>query len=98
MLDTMSEELYTYLNTVTSDSVRTGLEGGGGRDLVYKKSDVCVDGWWEPNTCIKSFGIVCQLLVGFVVPRGWLLRRWCLGVAWVSQWYAVVAMWSFRVE
>ena len=31
----MSEELYTYLNTVISDSVGTGIEGG--RDLIYKK-------------------------------------------------------------
>ena len=95
----MSQELYTYLNTVISDSVSTG-EKGGGDEISFIKSRmcVCVDRWWEPNTCIKSVGIVCPLLVGCVVPRGWVFRPWCPGVAWVSQWSAVVAVRSFRVE
>jgi hypothetical protein len=31
--------------------------------------------------CVESVGIVCPLLVGCVVLRGWLLRRRCPGVA-----------------
>jgi hypothetical protein len=90
----MSEELYTYLNTVISDSISTGV--GTRSDL--QKVGLCVDWCWEPNTCIKNVGIVCPLLVGCVVLRVWLLRRWYPGVAWVSQWSAVVAVWSFRVD
>ena len=37
----MSEELYTYLNTVISDSVSTGAEGGGARSRLQKVGRVC---------------------------------------------------------
>jgi hypothetical protein len=31
------------------------------------------------NTCIKGVSMVCPLLVGCVVLRGWLLPRWYPG-------------------
>jgi hypothetical protein len=37
----MSEELYTYLNTVTSDSVSTGVQGEGARSRLQKVGRVC---------------------------------------------------------
>ena len=37
----MSEKLYTYLNTVISDSVSTRVEGEGG-EISFTKSRACV--------------------------------------------------------
>jgi hypothetical protein len=77
------------LNTVISDSVSAG---GGGQDLVYEKQGVCVFQWWEPNACINHGSKVHPLLV--VLAQGALVSRG----GQVSQWSAVVTMWSFRVE
>jgi hypothetical protein len=62
----MSEELYTYYNTIVSVIVSTK----GGRDLVYKKQGVCADWWWKLDTCVNRVGIVCPLLVSCVGSRG----------------------------
>jgi hypothetical protein len=63
----MSEELYTYYNTIISVTVSTK----GGRDLVNKEQmGVCADWWLKLDTCVKRVGIFCPLLVSCVASRG----------------------------
>ena len=49
----MSEELYTYLNTVISDSVSTGEEGGGTRS----RPPLC------PNVFIQLIGYILLVVI-----------------------------------
>ena len=59
---------------------------------------MCADWWWKLNICINCVGIVCPLLVSCVGSRGLGLEALVSGGGWVSQWSAVVAVWSFQVE
>jgi hypothetical protein len=62
----MTEELYTYYNTIVSVIVSKK----GGRDPVYKKSGMCAAWWLKLDTCVNRVGIVCPLLVSCVGSRG----------------------------
>ena len=59
---------------------------------------MCADWWWKLNIFINRFGIFCPLLGSCVSSRGPGLTALVSGGGRLSQWSAVVSVWSFRVE